>query len=78
MTCNQCGADVPAGAAFVHNVESNCEPLAAQRPQTCTRVPHVSQAGGARRAIRDTPEEELWVGAYSPKAMTGSFVGAAV
>jgi uncharacterized membrane protein YdbT with pleckstrin-like domain len=36
----------------------------------------VNPAGG--RASRDVPEEELWRGGYSPKAMYGSWVGAAL
>jgi uncharacterized membrane protein YdbT with pleckstrin-like domain len=36
----------------------------------------VNPSGG--RTARDVPEEELWQGGYSPKAMYGSWLGAAV
>ncbi len=33
------------------------------------------QGGVAQGNSRDVPEEELWSGAYSPKAMTGAYIG---
>jgi uncharacterized membrane protein YdbT with pleckstrin-like domain len=34
------------------------------------------QAAGTHGSPRDTPEEELWEGAYSPQAMIGPSIGA--
>jgi uncharacterized membrane protein YdbT with pleckstrin-like domain len=62
-------AGVPAPAAAARPAES-----AADSPQGL-RSP-VNPAGG--RTARDVPEEELWQGGYSPKAMYGSWLGAAV
>ncbi len=67
MNCTQCGAVVPASAAF-------CSQCGASLKSGKARL----QAQAARGVAPDTPEEELWTGSYSPKAMTGPFVGAAL
>jgi membrane protein YdbS with pleckstrin-like domain len=76
MTCNQCGAAVPAGAAFCP--QCGVQLRAVSRATAMVPQPGAAriQAGGAQGAAHDTPEEELWAGAYSPKAMAGSFIGA--
>lgn len=66
MKCSQCGADVPAGSAFCSQCGAQLSTKAAARLQ-----PGATAAGS-----KDVPEEDLWSGAYSPKAMTGPFVGA--
>ena len=62
MNCTQCGAEAPASAAF------------------CPQCGAGLKVGKGRVQVRgpapDTPEEELWAGTYSPKAMIGYFVGA--
>ena len=76
MICSKCGADTPEKAAFC--------------PQCGARLSRVGSASGSRpakaariepsvgRSTAEVPEEELWTGAYSPKAMTSAFIGAAL
>ena len=72
MKCNECGVQVPANAAFCPQcgaqLLSGKSAAAVDRPMGAARM----QPGGAH----NVPEEELWIGAYSPKAMAGPFVGA--
>jgi len=72
MTCNQCGAEAPAGAAY-------CPQCGAQllADQNAPAANHRSggtrmQSGGSNH--HDAPEQDLWAGAYSPKAMAGGFI----
>ena len=77
MNCNQCGADVPDQAAFCPQCGAQLDRVGAadeSRPAGAARL----QAGGGQGSSRDVPEEELWNGAYSPKAMTGAFILAAL
>ncbi len=70
MNCNQCGADVPNQAAFCPQCGAQLDRVGAadeSRPAVAARL----QAGGGEGSSRDVPEEELWNGAYSPKAMLG-------
>src|SRR5262245_38155939 len=69
MHCTQCGVEAPAGAAFCPNCGTQ---LKAGRAAAPARM----QPGATRGAAANEPERELWKGAYSPKAMTGSFIGA--
>jgi membrane protein YdbS with pleckstrin-like domain len=69
MTCDRCGGEVPAGAAFC----SHCgAPLAEEgRAAGAERLrPRDRNDGGNPRN-----EDELWSGTYSPKAMMGSALG---
>jgi membrane protein YdbS with pleckstrin-like domain len=64
MNCPKCGVTVSAEAAFC---------------QKCgTKLAMGQSADGPRsssmRAIADTPEETLWQGRYSPKAMVGAWI----
>jgi len=49
-------------------------------PQSTAHATLAAQAEASPRrgGTRDSPEEELWVGGYSPKAMYGSWVAAIV
>lgn len=67
MTCSQCGTDAPKKAAFCPNCGT---PLNEKTGAARMRSP--GSGGGAN----NVPEEDLWSGAYSPKAMVGPFVGA--
>jgi len=74
MHCTQCGRDVPAEAAFCPQCGAR---LADAKDQAAAEGPQrlrVVQPGRGPQA----PEEEIWAGTYSPKAMIGSFVGAAL
>jgi membrane protein YdbS with pleckstrin-like domain len=76
MKCQECGAEIPAEAAFCPQCGSQLGPGGASvgRPPKADRL----QAGVAQGAARDVPEEELWEGGFSPKAMTPAFIGAAL
>jgi uncharacterized membrane protein YdbT with pleckstrin-like domain len=67
MHCNQCGAEAPAGAAF-------CSQCGSQLKSGASRM----KAPDAASAAHQTPEEDLWSGAYAPMAMVMHFVGAAI
>ncbi len=90
MKCTTCNATVADGAVFCPQCGASAQsrrdgPAArfanrrshqqAAEPTQGLRSPG-NPAGG--RAARDVPEEELWQGGYSPKAMYGAWIGAAV
>jgi len=72
MTCSQCGAEAPANAAFCPKCGAQLGRAAAgvAQPVPAARM----QASAAQSTARDVPEEELWSGSYSPKAMTGWYI----
>jgi membrane protein YdbS with pleckstrin-like domain len=79
MKCNQCGAESPANATF-------CPSCGVQLTDsgsgagTTGRVPGVQRLHGAARpaATNQPPEQDLWAGSYSAKAMAGPAIGAAL
>lgn len=76
MNCSQCGAAAPAGAAFCSQCGSKLESgkgaAAAEIPDAAERL----RPAAAREGGRNAPEEDLWSGTYSPKAMAQPFVWA--
>lgn len=69
--CQQCGAKLPT----VGGAESPQVGTAEAASRTATgSIPQANSApGGApRRGVVDTPEETIWEGTYSPKAMLGA------
>jgi membrane protein YdbS with pleckstrin-like domain len=72
LFCPQCGTKVPADASASVK-ESPVTPVSAA-------AGNADPAGalGRRRPITDVPEETLWEGQYSPKAMLGTVVAAVV
>jgi hypothetical protein len=78
MQCKKCGRDAPAESAF-------CPHCGTQIGSAAAEPAADSGAGGPQRFKgasqgRGTPptEEVLWSGTYSPKAMLGAFLGAAI
>ncbi len=73
MQCNQCGRDAPAESAFCPKCGALLEDAAidddAGPPQFLT---------GGRGRGNTPPEEDLWTGSYSPKAMAGATIAAGV
>lgn len=85
MQCSQCGADVVAEATFCHrcgNRVAGPAPAAPAAAPAGAEPPVVEAAplppGMTRRRVADTPEEVLWEGGFSAKAMIGSWIGAAI
>ncbi len=89
MKCPTCDASIPDDAAFCLKCGTKVGAAAASaavapNANTAPGSPGVSAPGknlaqaGTRRGGRDVPEEEIWSGGYSPKAMYGIWIGAAV
>src|SRR3954447_11521305 len=72
MNCSQCGAEAPVGAAFCSQCGAKLDSAGVAPNPGAARL----SADGSPRD--NTPEQDLWTGSYSPKAMTASFVGAAL
>lgn len=78
MRCKKCGAEAPAESAFCPKCGTSLkEPAAASAaadgPSGTQRVVAAGRGRGGSPA-----EEEIWSGAYSAKAMAGTFVAAGV
>ena len=80
--CQHCGAKLPARDAGAESPKSpSAVPAqAAQQPIATTAAatsPAAAATAGRRRGV-DVPEETLWEGSYSPKAMLGPAIGCGV
>jgi membrane protein YdbS with pleckstrin-like domain len=75
MICHKCGADTPDKAAFCPQCGEQLGRAGGAGGSRPVKAARIEPAGGR---LADVPEEELWTGAYSPKAMTTAFVGAAL
>ena len=77
MQCSKCGGDVPAGSVFCPKcgtrLDGGTEAAADDSPSGMQRVVAAGRGRGGAPA-----EEEIWSGAYSAKAMAGSFLAAGV
>ncbi len=72
MNCPTCNADLMAGAAFCQACGTK---LTNRKAVGAVEVPHQAMASGrVTRGVPDVPEETLWEGTYSPKAMYGAFL----
>jgi membrane protein YdbS with pleckstrin-like domain len=80
MLCPSCNADVPADAVFCPKCGQKiggataATPLAAIGPTAAEKFRAMQPAG----TQQPEPEHDLWQGRYSPKAMYGNWVLAAV
>jgi membrane protein YdbS with pleckstrin-like domain len=74
MKCTQCGAAVPANAAFCPQCGAHLSraPADGDRPAAAAKI----RPSGPPGTAHDVSEQDLWTGRYSPKAMTGPFLGA--
>ncbi|HVT28564.1 MAG TPA: PH domain-containing protein [Lacipirellulaceae bacterium] len=77
MTCNQCGADAPADAAFCPRCGAKLSSASGASGNRPPKAAHL-QAGAGRGTSADVPEDELWSGGYSPKAVIGWYIVAGV
>ena len=75
MLCPACSTDVAAGSTFCpkcgHRVG---EPVRTAAPSAAEQL----RSGNRPAASNDDPEQQLWHGSYSPKAMYGSWLLAGV
>lgn len=79
MKCNQCGAEAPAQATF-------CPQCGVQLASGDAGLATRDASQGAQRlqsarptgAVGQPPEQEIWAGSYSEKAMAGPAIGAAL
>jgi membrane protein YdbS with pleckstrin-like domain len=69
MHCPKCGVEVVADALFCQKCGTRLDESAAAATIKSAAVTVPSSRGGV-----DLPEEELWVGRYSPKAMIGTWI----
>jgi membrane protein YdbS with pleckstrin-like domain len=79
MRCQACEADVPESAQFCPACGAKLGSAPSARSDSSNRGEADPGAGlRAMRGRRDDPEEELWTGGYSSKAMLGTFIGVAL
>jgi hypothetical protein len=81
MQCPACGEDVVAAAVYCHKCGHRLNPDGNEVQGTASSADVTSSAAGAFQQVaaarweeKDKPEEELWRGGYSPKAMVGGWV----
>lgn len=72
MHCSKCGRELPAEVKFCPHCGAR------QGPSPPDATAPVERLIGSSRGRNAGPEEELWSGAYSPKAMVGPAIGAAL
>lgn len=66
MKCPKCGKDTVAEAVYCHHCGERL-PLADDVAQTA--VEQFKDSVASRQSLRDEPEQELWAGGYSSRAM---------
>jgi membrane protein YdbS with pleckstrin-like domain len=68
--CQQCGAKLPPTGGAVDAPAATAVPPG--NPTATAPAAAAQSAGAPRRGVVDTPEETIWEGSYSPKAMFGA------
>ena len=75
MHCDQCGVEVNEQSIYCHKCGHRLgEPATEKRESTQQRFMDAAES----KMSRDTPEEELWQGTFSPKAMVGTWIMAGI
>jgi hypothetical protein len=77
MRCPACGEEVVAAAVYCHKCGHRLDSEGAAVPSSADATSSAGafqQVAAARWEDKDKPEEELWQGSYSSKAMIGSWV----
>jgi membrane protein YdbS with pleckstrin-like domain len=72
-TCPKCGVEVIECSGFCHKCGA---PLGGEAA-TAPGVERYQEAIASKRGVADAPEQDIWQGTYSPKAMLGPLVGTA-
>jgi membrane protein YdbS with pleckstrin-like domain len=79
MLCPSCSANIPDGSAFCPMCGQSLTAGAPQPAAPPATGPTAAQrVQAAKGTANDEPEQELWRGTYSPKAMVGRWLLAAV
>jgi len=75
MNCPGCGAEVAAQAVYCQKCGQRVDSRAAESEEASAEDPRqkIAKSVGGRRGA-NVPEEELWTGSYSPRAMLGTWV----
>ncbi len=74
MLCPQCGTETAAEAVYCHRCGTRLDDAAASSPSEATGAEKFQAAANAQRNRPDEPEQELWQGSYSPRAMIGLWI----
>ena len=84
MNCPTCSTSVPDDAAFCPQCGGRLKGTAAAKlpaveaPAVAATMPARAAAAGLKRGAGEVAENELWTGGYSPKAMYGGWIAAAL
>ncbi len=87
MRCQVCSVDVPKGALFCQQCGTKLPVDAGASVKDSNDAASAGPTAGyadpvappvRRRGVADVPEETLWEGQYSPKAMLGTIVAAVI
>lgn len=78
MQCPACGVEVVPGGVFCHQCGQRLDGETNDFPRDSRPAEMLEQAAAARQAPDEQPEEEIWRGGYSSKAMIGGWVIAAL
>jgi hypothetical protein len=82
VQCPECGAELVSSAVFCHQCGRRLDADGAQTPTGSQNPASAAASGpaaafqnlaGSRRDTQTPPEEELWRGGYSSKAMVGAW-----
>ena len=79
MHCPACGVEAVEQAVYCHKCGERLRPAGDEAPENSRQAGDsaTDPAGSStptRRDAQDQPEEELWRGGYSSKAMTGAWI----
>jgi len=75
MVCSVCGENLPADAMFCPKCGERNKAAAADPPPATTGVEKLRQGMASKIDPKaDDPEQVLWQGSYSPKAMVGGWL----
>lgn len=73
MKCQVCNAEAAATAAFCPQCGAKLADIGSAAAATA-KVPPATMGSASGGRIKDVPEETLWEGSYSPKAMLGTLI----
>ena len=73
MQCPGCQAEVPANSAFCPKCGQKLAEPGIAPAVAASGAEKIKQAAASNRAD-DAPEQKLWSGSYSPKAMIGNWI----